>query len=130
FMKNVDRNKNTVAKIARPLRPSSSARDRIADTKVDSDTISRLARFFDRHSPNDVRSWSRALLDDDLTFDQWVFPEEIQTDLTGVTVTPFRDAKGVLAKSYEKTFIQPDGAGATLFFPVGEKASLSIRWKS
>lgn len=131
FAGRLARNREVTTKISRPLRAASGARQRLADTKVDTATAGRVATAIGGRPLADVRQWARSLVDTDLTFDRWVFPEQLVSDLTSVTVAPFVDRSGALLKGYvNKPLLQPDGPGGTLFLPIrpDEKVSLKVSW--
>lgn len=121
-------NLNAVRALARPQRLGATYRDRIATLKVNEDTALKLERFFPHRPLHDVRAWSRALIDAQLTFDRWVFPEIAETDIAAVTVKPFKDAHGLVLKTAKLS--QPDGPGGSLLAPCGEKCAIGVRWET
>lgn len=129
YLTRLSGNKAVVGALAKPLRPSSGLRERIQETRVDDGTARRLTATLARHPLNDAQTWSRALLADGLSYDMFGFPAQDASDLTAVTVTPFKDRSGTLVKSM-KVLTQPDGPGGALFLPMrsGEKTILPVKW--
>ena len=130
YLGRLARNREVTGKLARPLRPSSGLRERIAETRVDAATARRLSATLGRHQLNDTHAWARALQADGLSFAEFGFPEQDASDLTAVAVTSFKDRHGALLKTYAKALRQPDGPGGALFLTMrpSEKSVLVVKW--
>jgi hypothetical protein len=128
FDRRVAANRRCTRLLARPQRLSLSFRDRIASLKVAPETAQQLEEFFARRPLHDVRAWSRELAGGvGPTFDQWIFPETVQTNLKEVTVAPFTDEHHAINKGVQ--LLQPDGPGGALLAPCGPKQFLSVAWQ-
>jgi DNA phosphorothioation-dependent restriction protein DptH len=123
----LDSNRSCAIKLAHPSKLQASATERIASLGVIAATGAQLATFFRGRSMNIVRDWSRALADGEgPTFEQWVFPEQQQTDIRAVTVQSFVDREGAVQR-YCK-LAQPDGPGGSLIARYGPKESIVVKW--
>ena len=129
FVANLGRNRNSAIKLALPLKIYAGITERVSSTRVDRSTAARLVSFFRSRSMNEIGSWSQALAaGDGPTFDQWSFPKEEPSDITGVTLAPFIDREG-LVQRYSK-LAQPDGHGGSLIAKYGDArdAVLVVKW--
>ncbi len=129
FVANLGRNRNSAIKLALPLKIYAGVTERVSSTRVDRSTAARLVSFFRSRSMNEIFSWSEALAaGDGPTFDQWSFPKEEPSDITGVTLAPFIDREG-LVQRYSK-LAQPDGHGGSLIAKYGDAkdAVLVVKW--
>lgn len=126
FASHLPKNRDAVMKLTHPQQLTASFRDRVHALGVDANTTQRLEKFFAGQSMHEVAGWSRALAEHGLTFDRWIYPDTVDTDLMSVFVRPFTDATGAVLKGSKLS--QPDKAGGTLFAHVGPKETLSIRW--
>ena len=129
FVANLGRNRNSAIKLALPLKIYAGITERVSSTRVDRSTAARLVSFFRSRSMNEIGSWSQALAaGDGPTFDQWSFPKEEPSDITGVTLAPFIDREG-LVQRYSR-LAQPDGHGGSLIAKYGDAkdAVLVVKW--
>ena len=129
FVANLGRNRNSAIKLALPLKIYAGVTERVSSTRVDRSTAARLVSFFRSRSMNEIFSWSQALAaGDGPTFDQWSFPKEEPSDITGVTLAPFIDREG-LVQRYSR-LAQPDGHGGSLIAKYGDArdAVLVVKW--
>ncbi len=126
FQNRLTANRRSMRTLARPSKLTDSLRDRIMKLKVAEETAGLLERYFAHRQLQDVSSWARELIDADLTFDRWAFPEEIYTDLKSVEIKPFLDAQGGVLATCK--LIQPDGPGTPLYAPVGERNAVNVGW--
>lgn len=129
FRVRLDRNRQCVIKLAMPLKLQASLTERIAATKVDAATTTRLVDFFRNKAMNDYPAWSQALASSESspTFEQWTFPQEEQSDLRQVSLQPFVDREGKV--KIPSKLKQPDGPGGALIAEYGDDAKgISVRW--
>ena len=117
-------NRKCVDLLARPLRPQSSAADRIASLKLKPNTIqTALSQFFLGKPLQFSARWLEELAADKqqnvLTFDRWEFPESEHSELESVTLDPFAGTSGLLNLNTDE---MPK-------FDCGEKKKLTVKWK-
>ena len=124
----LDRNRRSVLELARPGKLDATPRERIQRLKVDKSTGLSLGTFFRGRAMHDVREWSQALIEKNLTFDKWIFPKEVPNDIHSVTVQPFVNLDGVVERYCH--LVQQDGPGGYLLARCGHKERLIVRWKS
>ncbi len=120
-------NRRHTGHLSRPQRLGASYRDRITSLKVSPKTARELEAFFATRPMHDVSRWSRELAEGiGPTFDTWVFPEAVRTNLTSVQLEPFTDTHGAVTRS--SRLLQPDGADGALIATYGEKEFINVKW--
>src|SRR5207249_1309269 len=88
-----------------------------------------LERFFAPRSMSDIRSWARDLADGEgPSFDAWVFPQTVHTDLESVHVKSFMDRNGAALRA--SRLQQPDGPGGALLASYGPNQWIGIGWET
>lgn len=129
FTDRLDRNRRSVWALTHPLKVQATVSERVQSLRVDKITHDALTAFFRSRSMNDAHSWTRALADDPhLTFDRWQFPLEDPSDLRAVSVDSFVNDAGLVEK-YSHLY-QPDGQEGALLAYCGERAKLTVRWRT
>jgi len=129
WVERLGRNREATLQISRPRKLQSSTVERVDSLGVDRLTRAELIKFLQHMAVNDMTTWSRSLRDrPDITLDRWVFPQEDQSDLVNVSVTPFVNAQGSV-ENYSN-LKQPDGVNGLLYASYGSKESITVRWKS
>lgn len=128
FTQYLDHNREVVTHLAHPLKLHANATERISQAGVAQETAIALTGFFRNRSMNQVQDWSQALLEEGISFEQWVFPEQQKSDLKEVKITPFTDGKGALLRGNK--LLQPDGPGGSLIAQYGPKQSINVKWKT
>ncbi|MGC4042256.1 MAG: ATP-binding protein [Armatimonas sp.] len=126
----LDLNRQSVDRIARPIRAYSSVAERVASLKLAPSTIqNQLTQYLlDKRLQSD-REWLRQLTEepwrDKLTFEQWIFPNAEPSDLTRIDVIPF----------YENDVVRTgcglyqDGAGTIPYAKCGVKQFVQAKWQ-
>ncbi|NJM05280.1 DUF87 domain-containing protein [Candidatus Gracilibacteria bacterium] len=129
WMARLGRNRDATLQISRPRKLQSSTVERVDALGVDRSTRAALIKFLQHTAVNDVATWSHSLSNRaDITLDRWVFPQEDQSDLVNVSVTPFVNPQGVVERY--SNLKQPDGVNGLLYASYGTKESITVRWKS
>src|SRR6266566_4547261 len=129
FISRLDNNRDCVLSLSRPNKLGATTRERILSMKVDASTTAALTQFFNGRAMNDVRTWSRDLLKEQLlTFDCWIFPKTDPSDMRSFSITPFVKDNGDM-ESYCH-LKQPDGAKGILLARYGAKETITVRWKT
>ncbi len=127
FVERLENNRRCARELKHPFKMHATTGERLHNIMVDAPTTSALLRFFRGRTLSDVRDWSRALAaGEGPTFDQWVFPDVIPSDIRSVEITPFLDKRGaVLTKT---KLAQPGGPGTSLIAYYGEKGAVAVQW--
>ena len=129
FTDRLDRNRRCVQMLTHPMKLQATVSERVQSLGLDLQTQASLTAFFRNRSVNDARAWTCAIIEaPELAFDQWQFPQEDPTDLTGLTITSFVDAKGNVEKYCRLQ--RPDGSDGALIAYCGPKAELVVRWST
>ncbi len=129
FLSRLGKNRECSLSLAHPNKLSATVRERIGNIKVDATTGAVLLQFFRGRAMNDVRHWSQALAaGEGPRFEQWVFPRTDPSDLRSITLTPFRNASGVVERYCHLQ--QPDGVNGSLLARYGMRETLVVRWKT
>lgn len=128
FLDFLDRNKRCVRELAHPARIQASLSTRLQSLCVDEETERKLQTFFRGKSLQEVNSWSQALIEHKLTFENWRFPEEDHSDIKEVKVQNFLDSANKVERYSHLT--QPHGPGTNLQIVCGPKSTVTVRWKA
>jgi DNA phosphorothioation-dependent restriction protein DptH len=128
FARIIELNRICVDTLARPLRPQASLSDKISELKLKPNSIQQgLTQFlFGKRLTSDFNWLEELASKPNLTFDNWKFPDIVQSDLEAVTIEPLYEG-GVLRKN---TGLRQDGPGTIPIAPCGPKCKIKIKWSS
>ncbi|MBX5455775.1 MAG: ATP-binding protein [Thermogemmatispora sp.] len=123
----LESNRRLTTLLARPKKFDSTLVERVQELKVESATATRLLRFLKSKALSDVQSWSRALVEEDLTLDRWEFIHYEESDLRDFEIEPFANSNGEVEHFCH--LAQPDGPGGALYAYYGSNGDVVVRWK-